>query len=123
MPGKKLHNFLVYSSLRTSISGNSRSIPCLASMGPSYCRHLKGITSVESLALGLDKTDCELSYPLHRKTCRCKDCKGSLSPNPGSVLPQGLDHQLERKFMVYTGHILPSCSFGESWRVVFLSLQ
>lgn len=114
VPGNKPHNFWINSSLKTSISGDSRNIRCLASMVPIFCWHLKEITSIESLALGLGKTDCELFCPIHKKAWRCKDFKGSLSPNAGSALPHVLYHQLERKVMAYTGHILPSCSSGDA---------
>lgn len=109
--------------LRPALVATAETYSALSPWGPSFCWHLKGITSVESLALGLGKTDCELFCPLHRKASRYKDCKGSLSPKSCSVLSQVLDHQLERKVMAYAGHILSSCSSGGRWRVRFLSLQ
>lgn len=56
VPGDTPRNFSIHSSPRTSDIGDSRNIPCLATMGTSYCWYLKGIASVESLALGLGVT-------------------------------------------------------------------
>lgn len=107
VPRNKPHHFWINSSPRTSTIGHSRNIPCLATMGPSYCWCMKGITLVESLTLGLD-CDCQLSCPAHWEACRRKDCKGSLSPKPGSILPQAVDGQPEKKVMAYVGRVLPS---------------
>lgn len=119
VPENKPHHFSIYSSPRTSITGDSIIIPCFATTGTSYRWCLKGFTLVESLAVGLGVTRLRTLLPSSLGGLQVWGLQGQSKPETRFHPSPTLAHQLEKKVTTYIGRVLPSnvyMSLWGSWR-------